>query len=155
MPLKAMRRVSLKSFMLIVILALGMITSAQDKPRVFITTPDQRHSSSEVTTSGQQTQGVTETNSLVGQPELVKTLNQACPEVIITNEQTKADYVVVWDHKTWRQTSWTGHQNDIAIYNRAGDLISSAASQKMPSIAKDACKAIVKDVNSKRAQVAP
>jgi hypothetical protein len=71
--------------------------------------------------------------------EQVKTLNKSCPAVTITVEKNNADLVVVWDTKTWQQTSWSGHQNEYTVYNSKGDLVGSGAAHKMTNAAKEIC----------------
>jgi len=69
--------------------------------------------------------------------QAIKTLNHACPSLTITSSREKADFIVVWDIKTWAQTSWSGHQNEFAVYDKAGDLIKSGAAHKQTNAAKD------------------
>jgi hypothetical protein len=76
--------------------------------------------------------------------EQIKTMNKACPELTITSVPDSADFVVVWDTKTWGQTAWSGHQNEYTVYNKAGDLIGSGAAHKQTNAAKDICKIITK-----------
>lgn len=76
--------------------------------------------------------------------EQVKNLNKVCPEVGITNNPAHADYFVVWDVKTFSQTSWTGHQNEFTIYNKAGDLVGSGDAHTISGAAKDICKLLQK-----------
>jgi hypothetical protein len=71
--------------------------------------------------------------------EQVKTLNKSCPIVTITVDKAKADLVVVWDTKTWQQTSWSGHQNEYTVYNSKGDLVGSGAAHRMTNAAKEIC----------------
>jgi hypothetical protein len=46
---------------------------------------------------------------------------------------------VVWDTKTWQQTSWSGHQNEYTVYDSKGDLVGSGAAHKMTNAAKEIC----------------
>ena len=74
--------------------------------------------------------------------EQVKSFNKACPAITITSNPERADYIVVWDTKTWAQTSWSGHQNEFAVYDKAGDLVGSGATHKISNAAKDICKIV-------------
>lgn len=76
--------------------------------------------------------------------EQIKSLNQACPVVIITAARGSADFIVVWDTKTYAQTSWGGHQNEYVVYNPKGDVIYTGAAHKISNAAKDICKAVTK-----------
>ena len=76
--------------------------------------------------------------------EQVNNLAKACPSIVVTSDSAKADLFVVWDTKTWQQTSWTGHQNEFAVYNRGGDLVGSGDSHTISGAAKAACKILQK-----------
>lgn len=76
--------------------------------------------------------------------EQVKTFNHECPTVTITSSPDKADFVVIWDTKTWGQTSWSGHQNEFTVYSKTGDLVKSGAAHKQTNAARDICKAVTK-----------
>jgi len=76
--------------------------------------------------------------------EQIKSLNQACPSLTITAAKESADFIVVWDTKTWAQTSWSGHQNEYVVYNPKGDVVFTGAAHKISNAAKDICKAVTK-----------
>jgi hypothetical protein len=72
--------------------------------------------------------------------EQITNLAKVCTDITVTNDSSKADFFIVWDTKTWAQTSWTGHQNEFAIYNRTGDLVGAGESHAISGAAKDICK---------------
>ena len=76
--------------------------------------------------------------------EQIKTLAKECPEVTITEDRARADFVLAWDSKTWQQTSWGGHENEFAVYNSSKDLIGSGAAHHMKNAARDICKLLTK-----------
>jgi hypothetical protein len=77
-----------------------------------------------------------------GQAEIIKTLNQRCPEFTVTNNLGKADFVVVLDHEGGK--GLLRHRNKIAIFNRNGDDIFSDSTRELGNAVKDACDAMTK-----------
>jgi hypothetical protein len=74
--------------------------------------------------------------------EIIKTLNQRCPELTVTNNLGKADFVVVLDHEGGK--GLLRHRNKIAIFNRNGDDIFSDSTRELGNAVKDACEAMTK-----------
>src|SRR5438874_659318 len=116
--------------MTMVLLLLTTAAPAQDtaqkaRARVFVTDRDSYKQSTSLSASGDASSvevqaGVRRTNS-----EQIKTLSRECPGVIITSNREKADFVVAWDSKTWKETSWSGKMNEYVVYNKDGDLVTS------------------------------
>jgi hypothetical protein len=77
--------------------------------------------------------------------EIIKTLNQRCPEIIVTNNLAKADFVLTLDHEGGK--GLLSHRNKIAVFNRDGDDIFSNSTRELGNSVKDACQAIL---NAKR-----
>jgi len=131
------------------LLLLPSVLAAQDKPRVYLTNEDAWKESGWVVATGGNAAGGVSGRVAREHTENVKTFNNACPGVTITENKEKADFALVWDRTNWAETAWTGHQNNMALYNREGDLVWSGASHKMTTGAKDACKAVLKAVAEK------
>lgn len=74
--------------------------------------------------------------------EIVKTLNQRCPELTVTNILGKADFVVVLDHEGGK--GLLRHRNKIAVFNHDGDDIFSDSTRELGNAVKDACAAMTK-----------
>jgi hypothetical protein len=74
--------------------------------------------------------------------EIIKTLNQRCPELTVTNSLGRADFVVVLDHEGGK--GLLRHRNKIAVFNRNGDGIFSDSTRELGNAVKDACQAIAK-----------
>ncbi len=82
--------------------------------------------------------------------EIIKTFNQRCPNVIITNRKEKADYVVILDHEGGKGL---GRDNKIVVFNNSsGDAIFSRSTRVLGNAVKDACPVIFHDF-SRRAAV--
>lgn len=77
--------------------------------------------------------------------EIIKTLNQRCPEIIVTSNLAKADFVITLDHEGGKNL--LAHRNKIAVFNRDGDDIFSDSTRELGNSVKDACQVML---NSKR-----
>jgi hypothetical protein len=73
--------------------------------------------------------------------EIIKTLNQRCPELTVTNNLAKADFVLTLDHEGGK--GLLQHRNKIAVFNRDGDDIFSNSTRELGSAVKDACQAML------------
>jgi hypothetical protein len=74
--------------------------------------------------------------------EIIKTLNQRCPELTVTSSLGKADFVLVLDHEGGK--GLIRHRNKIAVFNHNGDDIFSNSTRELGNAVKDACEAIAK-----------
>jgi hypothetical protein len=74
--------------------------------------------------------------------EIIKTLNQRCSELTVTNNLGKADFVIVLDHEGGKGA--LAHRNKIAVFNRDGDDIYSDSTRELGNAVKDACNAMMK-----------
>jgi hypothetical protein len=96
-------------------------------------------SNGSATTTGHYHEGIQRMNT-----EQVKSLNHACPDAVITSNPENADFVVLWDTKTWQQTSWSGHQNEFNVYNRTGELAGSGATHQISNAASEICSIVTR-----------
>jgi len=74
--------------------------------------------------------------------EIIKTLNQRCPELIVTNNLAKADFVLTLDHEGGK--GYLQRHNKIAVFSRDGDDIFSGSTRELGSAVKDACQAMLR-----------
>jgi hypothetical protein len=77
--------------------------------------------------------------------EIIKTLNERCPEMTVTNNLQKADFVLTLDHEGGK--GLLAHRNKVAVFNRDGDDVFSASTRELGNSVKDACAAML---NSKK-----
>jgi hypothetical protein len=77
--------------------------------------------------------------------EIIKTLNERCPEMTVTNNLQKADFVLTLDHEGGK--GLMAHRNKVAVFNRDGDDVFSASTRELGNSVKDACAAML---NSKK-----
>lgn len=73
--------------------------------------------------------------------EIIKTLNQRCPEITVTNNLDRADFVLTLDHEGGKGA--LAHRNKVAVFNHDGDDIFSASTRELGNSVKDACHAMV------------
>jgi hypothetical protein len=78
--------------------------------------------------------------------EIIKTLNQRCPELTVTDNLGKANFVIVLDHEGGKGA--LAHRNKIAVFNRDGDDIYSNSTRELGNAVKDACDAMMKSKKS-------
>lgn len=74
--------------------------------------------------------------------EIIKTLNQRCPELTVTNNLGRANFVIVLDHEGGK--GLLAHRNKIAVFNQDGDDIFSNSTRELGNAVKDACDAMAK-----------
>lgn len=120
------------------------IAALAQQPRVFLVNND----NFEVSAAGYVMKGGVRPVS----GEQMKDLATECPQVTITSVREKADFVVDWKTKTWDQTSWSGHQNEFAIYSAAGDVVGTGQTHRASAAAKDICKTIQNNWKPKEAR---
>jgi hypothetical protein len=73
--------------------------------------------------------------------EIIKTLNQRCPQLTVTNNLDKADFVLTLDHEGGK--ALLAHRNKIAVFNKDGDDIFSRSTIALGNAVKDACQAML------------
>lgn len=106
-------------------IALMGILHAAEKPRVFITNSD----------SWQWKGGARPQTA-----EIDKTFAASCPDVTITNNRERADFVVTLDHEGGK--GWIRRDNKVAVFNKGGDMIFSHSTRELGSAVKEACRAM-------------
>jgi len=74
--------------------------------------------------------------------EIIKTLNQRCPQLTVTNNLARASYVLTLDHEGGK--GYLTHHNKIAVFNHEGDVIFSQSTRELGNAVKDACAAMMK-----------
>ncbi len=84
--------------------------------------------------------------------EIIKTFNQRCPGVTITNNPAKADFAVILDHEGGK--GYARRRNKIVVFNRDGDDIFSDSTRAVGSSVKDACQAILNHVGAQQSSAA-
>ena len=74
--------------------------------------------------------------------EIVKTLHDRCPKLIVTRKEERADYILVLQHEGGK---FLRKDNKFAVFNADGDAIESGSTRSLGNAVKEACSAIVSD----------
>jgi hypothetical protein len=80
--------------------------------------------------------------------EIIKTFGEKCPELTVTNDKDRANYVVLLDHEGGK--GYMSKDNKVAVFTRDGDAIFSHSTATLGNAVKDACAAIKKDQASQQ-----
>jgi hypothetical protein len=70
--------------------------------------------------------------------EIIKTLNERCPQITVTSRLDKADFVITLDHEGGK--ALLQRHNKIAVFNKDGDVIFSKSTISLGNSVKDACQ---------------
>lgn len=76
--------------------------------------------------------------------EIIKTINQRCPGVTVTNRVERADFAITLDHEGGK--ALLRRRNKIVVFSRAGDAIFSDSTRELGNSVKDACDAILRNL---------
>jgi hypothetical protein len=79
--------------------------------------------------------------------EVIKTFQQRCPEIVVTNEKAKTAYAILFDRESFK--GLLRNRDKIAVFRRNGDSIYSNSTKSVGNAVKDACQAILKDSRTK------
>jgi hypothetical protein len=75
--------------------------------------------------------------------EIVKTLQERCPKVVVTRKEDRADYVLVLEHEGGKDI--VRKDNKYALFDAEGDAIASGSTRLLGNAVKEACHAIASD----------
>lgn len=120
------------------LLAIAGIAGAAEQPRVYITESEAVQLSAGDSRGNLSLAGGTSPQSV----EVMKTFSQRCPDVVITANRDKAEYVVRLDHEALSPTTPFVHGNKVAVFDKNDDPIYSDSTHTLASAVKGACKAI-------------
>ena len=124
------------------LLIFAVAVYAAERPRAFITESGSLHVTGEGS-AGSTKAALYATGGLTPQSiEVMKTFTRLCPQVVVTANREKADYVVRLDHEGLNPTTPFVHGNKVAVFNKDEDLVFSSSSRILKSAVKDACAAM-------------
>jgi hypothetical protein len=127
----------------VVALSIPLATAQAEKPRIYLT------ESSVLQVSGDALVGETKGSLSVSggsSPQTVEVMKQflrRCPQVSITGNQDKADYLVRFDHEEASPVTPFVRGNKVAILDKQQDLVFSGSTRFLANAVKDACSAII------------
>jgi hypothetical protein len=129
----------MSTFLFVASLSILVFVQEIDKPRVFVTDSQ----SWQMGGRGDAGIGGGSGGARPQNAEIVKTLNDKCPGVIVTRNEDRANYVLVLEHEGGKM--WINKDNKFALYNKDGDSIKSGSTRSLGSSVKEACEALSKD----------
>src|SRR5579864_1468602 len=134
---------------LAIVLLFSAFALGQDKPRVFV----QGKGSEDVNSSGGGVGGrhwgswgsKSTIDSHDEAMEVTKDLQKNCSGVIVTLNQSNADYTVMLNRESKKNRGLLRSNSQVEIANRQGDVLGTNATHTVGNAAKDACQLIVAD----------
>ena len=135
---------------MLTVFALAMLTtlsaSAQSKnegrARVFVPVSDSWSIGGELAIFDEGGVGEVSGGARPQTAEIVKTLHERCPKLIVTRKVERADYILVLQHEGGK---FVRKDNKYAVFNADGDAIESGSTRSLGNAVKDACAAMVSD----------
>jgi hypothetical protein len=112
--------------------------TAQQKPRVYITDSE----SWQVRAGAGNSWGAASGGARPQTAEIYKTFGASCPQVMMTNNRDRADYVVTLDHEGGK--GYLRKDNKVAVFSKDGDMLYSGSTRSLGNSVKDACQALTK-----------
>jgi hypothetical protein len=75
--------------------------------------------------------------------EIVKTIHERCPELIVTMKEERADYVLLLQHEGGK--IFLRRNNKFVVFDAEGDAIGSGSTRSLGNAVEDACEVIRDD----------
>jgi len=75
--------------------------------------------------------------------EIIKTVGEQCPDLIVTSRRDKSDFVLLIEGKQ----SFLHRINEVVVFNHSGDAVYSHSSNNLAHSVKEACTAIKQGVH--------
>jgi hypothetical protein len=125
-------------------------STADGKPRIYVSDSESWMVSGGFATNNGSGGGATVGGSSPQTVEIIKTLHERCPEIMVTNVREKAAYAILFDRESFKGVA--RRRDKIAVFRRDGDTIFSDSTRSVGNAVKDACQSILKDFAGAAAQ---
>jgi hypothetical protein len=132
-------------------LLIGITVFAQEeksKPRVFVTDSESWEVSGGFGSTRDAATGRVIGGAKPQTGEIIKTIGQKCPGVIVTMKAENANYVLLLEH-AGGETIFA-RDNKYAIFNKDGDSIKSGSTRSLGAAVKESCGVLAADWEKKR-----
>lgn len=149
--------------LMILVFAWVLCAGAQDKPRVFVQGKGSEDVNSDGAGGGGRHWGAWGSRSTIDSHdesmEITKDMQKNCTGVIVTLNQSNADYTVMLNRESKKNRGLLRSNSQVQVANRSGDILGTNATHTVGNAAKDACELIMSDwqthgrVNSATASV--
>jgi len=77
--------------------------------------------------------------------EIIKTFRERCPNLTVTLDKDKADYIILLEHEGGKEL--IRRDNKVVIFDKEGDAIFSGSTRSLGNAVKDSCHAIQQDLS--------
>ena len=132
----------MKSALLWAVMVLSTFGAPTPKLRVFITESTAPQASGDATVGDAKGSLAFTGGTSPQNVEVMKAFARNCPEVTVTANRDKADYLVRLDHEAINPTTPFVHGNKVAVFDRNEDLMYSNSTRILSSAVKGACSAM-------------
>jgi hypothetical protein len=134
---------------MIFVFACVLVASAQDKPRVFVQGKGSEDVNSDGAGGGGRHWGAWGSRSTIDSHdesmEVTKDLQKNCTGVIVTLNQSNADYTVMMNRESKKNRGLLRSNSQVQVANKSGDILGTSATHTVGNAAKDACELIMSD----------
>src|SRR6266498_965736 len=140
----------MKNFVVLtLVMAFAMCATAQDKPRVFVQGKGSENLASSGSAAGGRHWASWGSKSTVDSHdesmEVTKEVQKNCSSVILTLNQSNADYTVMLNRESKQNRGLLRTNNQVQVANRMGDILGTNSTRTVGNAAKDACELVVAD----------
>jgi hypothetical protein len=135
---------NIRIFFAFALLATVVHAQERDKPRIFITDSQSWEVSGGIGGVDDGFGGGVKGGARPQTAEIIKTFGERCTGVIVTVKQERADYIVTLQHEGGKDL--VRKDNKFAVFNKDGDAIKSGSTRSLGNAVKNACDAIIKDL---------
>ena len=118
--------------------------SAAEKTRIFVTDSKSWEVSGGFGAGANGGAGAASGGARPQTGEIMKTFGERCPQLTVTINKERADYIILLDHEGGKGLA--RKDNKVAVFDGEGDMVYSGSTRSLGNAVKDACKAIMKDI---------
>lgn len=129
----------------LLLLASGFTAPQADEVRIYVTDSDSWSTSGGFAGGEDIVFGGTSGGARPQTAEIIKTINERCPEFTVTMKKDRADFILMLDHEGGK--SFFRKDNKVVVFDNDGDAIYSGSTASLGNAVKDACEAIRADRN--------
>lgn len=140
-----MKKVGILTLMCVAAICAG----AQDEPRVFVQGKGSQDVNTDGGAGGSRHWAAWSSRSTIDAHdesiEITKDLQKDCPGVVVTLNQSNADYTVLLNRESKKNRGLLRSNSQVEVANRAGDILGTSATHTVANATKDACQLITTD----------
>jgi len=140
-----MKRFGVLALMCVVAICAG----AQEKPRVFVQGKGSQDVNTDGGAGGDRHWAAWGSRSTIDahdeSMEVTKDLQKDCSSVVVTLNQSTADYTVLLNRESKKNRGLLRSNSQVEVANRAGDILGTNSTHTVDNAAKDACQLITAD----------